>query len=70
MQAIPPLLPTLVSEFALSYAAASSLLWLAAIPGVLLSILGGVLTGRFGVRRFAVVETAIMTGGFIVMFCL
>ena len=63
LQAIPPLLPTLIGEFALTYAVASSLVWLAALPGVLLSILGGVLTGRFGVKRFAVVGAAIMTVG-------
>ena len=38
-------------------------MWLAALPGVFLSILGGVLTGRFGVKRFAVVGAGVMTVG-------
>lgn len=63
MQAIPPLLPTLIDEFGLTHAAASSLVWLVALPSVFLSILGGLLTGRFGVKRFAVVGAAIMTAG-------
>jgi MFS family permease len=37
--------------------------WLAALPGVFLSILGGVLTDKFGVKRFAVIGTAIMAAG-------
>jgi len=53
----------LIGEFGLTHATASSLVWLAALPGVFLSILGGVLTGRFGVKRFAVVGAAIMTAG-------
>lgn len=63
MQAIPPLLPTLISQFAITHAVASSLVWLAAVPGVFLSILGGVLTDKFGVKRLAVAGAAIMTAG-------
>ena len=62
-QSIPPLLPTLIGEFGLTHATASSLVWLAALPGVFLSILGGMLTSRFGVKRLAVVGAGIMTGG-------
>ena len=63
MQAIPPLLPTLIGEFGLTHAAASSLVWLAALPSVFLSIPGGGLTGRFGVKRLAVIGAALMTAG-------
>lgn len=63
MQAIPPLLPTLTGEFGLTHATASSLVWLAALPSVFLSIPGGWLTGKLGVKRFSVVGTAIMTAG-------
>jgi MFS family permease len=62
-QSIPPLLPTLIGEFGLTHTSASSLVWLAALPGVFLSILGGLLTGRFGVKRLAVLGAAIMTAG-------
>jgi len=51
----------LIGEFGLTHAAASSLAWLAALPGVFLSILGGLLTGKFGVKRLAVVGATIMT---------
>ena len=50
LQAIPPLLPMLIEEFKMSFTLASSLIWLVAIPGLLISILGGLLSTRYGVR--------------------
>lgn len=61
LQSVPPLLPTLIKEFGLRYAAASSLMWLVALPGVLLAMLGGSLTEKYGVKPLAITGTAIMT---------
>jgi len=61
LQSVPPLLPTLIKEFGLRYAAASSLMWLVALPGVLLAMLGGSLTEKYGVKPLAIIGTAVMT---------
>jgi MFS family permease len=60
MQAIPPILPTLIGQFGLGFALASSLMWLVALPGLLLSILGGFLTQKFGVKPLSITGTAVM----------
>jgi len=61
LQSVPPLLPTLIKEFGLRYTAASSLMWLVALPGVLLAMLGGSLTEKYGVKPLAIIGSAIMT---------
>jgi len=61
LQSIPPLLPTLIKEFELGYTDASSLMWLVALPGVLLAMLGGSLTEKWGAKPLAIAGTAIMT---------
>ncbi|MFC1968128.1 nitrate/nitrite transporter [Chloroflexota bacterium] len=50
MQSLPPLLPSLMSEFRISYATAGSLMTFVALPGLFLSILGGTLVFRYGLR--------------------
>ena len=50
LQAIPPLFPMLIDEFKMSFTLASSLMWLVAIPGLLISILGGLLATRYRVK--------------------
>lgn len=50
LQAIPPLFPMLIEEFKMSFTLASSLMWLVAIPGLLISILGGLLATRYRVK--------------------
>ena len=54
MQAIPPLLPMMIGEFGLSFTVASSLMWLVAVPGVFLSLLGSILTEKYGVKPMLV----------------
>ena len=66
LQAIPPLLPTLIKEFGLRFTVASSLMWLVALPGVLLAILGGLLTEKYGVRRLIIIGTGIMAASSVV----
>ena len=43
LQAIPPILPILIEEFSLTFTMASTLVWLVAVPGILISIIGGLL---------------------------
>ncbi len=59
MQAIPPLLPLIIEEFSLSFTIASSLMWFVALPGVFISILGGILTGKYGVKMFLIIGLSI-----------
>ncbi len=61
MQAVPPLLPTLIKEFGLGFTSASSLMWVVALPGLLLAIIGGLLTEKYGVKALSIAGTAVMT---------
>ena len=61
LQAVPPLLPTLIKEFGLGFTSASSLMWLVALPGLLLAIIGGLLTEKYGVKALSIAGTAVMT---------
>ena len=51
LQAIPPLFPMIVQEFKIGFTAASSLMLLVALPGLFISILGALLTGRYGIKK-------------------
>lgn len=55
MQAMPPLFPMVMTEFKVSFTTMSSLLWLVAVPGLFLSVLGGLLTEKYGVRSILTV---------------
>ncbi len=59
MQAIPPLFPMIIEEFKLSFTMASSLMWLVAIPGLFISIMGGLLTGKYGVKSLLTIGLSI-----------
>ena len=61
LQTIPPLLPTLIKEFDLGFTTASSLMWLVALPGVFLALLGGLLSEKYGVKRMSIFGTGVMT---------
>jgi MFS family permease len=60
LQAVPPLLPSLINQFGLGFTVASTLMWFVALPGFLLAILGGFLTERYGVKPLCVAGTAIV----------
>ncbi|MCW4032447.1 MAG: MFS transporter, partial [Candidatus Bathyarchaeota archaeon] len=51
LQAIPPLFPMIVQEFKIGFTVASSLMLLVALPGLFISILGGLLTGKYGIKK-------------------
>ena len=59
MQAMPPLFPMIIQEFGTSFTMTGTLLWLVAVPGLFISILGGLLIGRYGVRTLLTVGLAI-----------
>jgi len=56
------MLPYIVDDFGVGYGSASSLIWLVALPGIFLSILGGILAGRYGVKTICLLGLAIVTG--------
>jgi predicted MFS family arabinose efflux permease len=62
LQSFPPILPDLVHEFGIGYGSASSLMWLVALPGIFLSILGGIMVARYGVKRTCILGLGIVTG--------
>ncbi len=59
MQAMPPLFSMIIQEFGTSFTMTGTLLWLVAVPGLFISILGGLLIGRYGVRTLLTVGLAI-----------
>lgn len=59
MQAMPPLFPMIIQEYGTSFTMTGTLLWLVAVPGLFISILGGLLIGRYGVRTLLTVGLAI-----------
>jgi MFS family permease len=66
-QSIAALGPAMVGELAIDYATLGTLVGLYMLPGVLLSIPGGVLGQRFGDRRVSLAGVALMiVGGVIV----
>jgi len=62
MQSFPPILPYIVDEFGVGYGSASSLMWLVALPGIFLSILGGILSGRYGIKMLCLLGLSIVAG--------
>jgi MFS family permease len=54
LQAIPPILPVLIEEFSLTFTMASTLVWFVAVPGILISIIGGLLSWKYGVRTLMI----------------
>jgi MFS family permease len=62
-QSIPPLIGILVEALNISYARAGALMGLFILPGIFLSIPGGMLTDRFGPRNVGVASLLSLTLG-------
>ncbi|MAF85419.1 MAG: hypothetical protein CL875_02900 [Dehalococcoidales bacterium] len=63
MQAAPPLIPAILSEFHLSHTAAAGVMLFVALPAMLLSIPGGFLADRYGNKRLSVVGLSLVCLG-------
>ena len=62
-QSIPPILPLIVSELHLTYAQSGLLMSLFALPGIFVSLLGGFLADRYGMRPLGTGCFLLMIGG-------
>jgi MFS family permease len=62
-QSIPPILPFILSELHLTYAQSGLLMSLFALPGIFVSLLGGFLTDRYGMRTLGTGCFLLMLGG-------
>jgi len=62
-QSIPPILPFIASEFHLTYAQSGLLVSLFALPGLFISLPGGFLSDRYGMRPLGAVCFLLMIGG-------
>jgi len=62
-QSIPPILPIIISELHLTYAQSGLLMSLFALPGILVSILGGFLADRSGMKPLGTGCFLLMIGG-------
>jgi MFS family permease len=62
-QSIPPILPLIVSELHLTYAQSGLLMSLFALPGIFVSLLGGFLSDRYGIRPLGTGCFLLMIGG-------
>ncbi|MGA2613990.1 MAG: MFS transporter [Spirochaetia bacterium] len=63
LQAVPPLLGSIVSELKVSFANAGLLMSLFALPGVFISIPAGALADRYGERLIGSISFLLMIGG-------
>jgi len=62
-QSIPPILPFILSELHLTYTQAGLLMSLFALPGIFVSLLGGFLADRCGIRPLGIGCFFLMIGG-------
>jgi len=62
-QSIPPILPFILSELHLTYAQSGLLMSLFALPGIFVSLLGGFLADRYGMRPLGTGCFILMIGG-------
>jgi MFS family permease len=62
-QSIPPILPFILSELHLTYAQSGLLMSLFALPGIFVSLLGGFLADRYGIRPLGIGCFFLMIGG-------
>lgn len=62
-QSIPPILPFIISEFHITYAESGLLVSLFALPGLFISLLGGFLSDRYGMRPLGTACFLLMIGG-------
>ena len=51
MQSIPPLIPAIMREFSVDYSTVSTLILLAALPSIVLSIIAGFIAQKYGVKK-------------------
>lgn len=61
--AIPPVLPLIIKEFGLSHAQGGLLMGIFAFPGIVVSILAGMLSDRYGTRVVGTLALALMVLG-------
>lgn len=66
-QSLPPLLPMVKREFALSYSQAGFLIGLYSLPGIALTIPIGIAADRHGPKVIAITSLAAMTAGLLIM---
>jgi len=62
-QSIPPLLPLIISELHLTYAQSGLLMSLFSLPGIFVSLLGGFVADRYGMRSLGAGCFLLMIGG-------
>jgi predicted MFS family arabinose efflux permease len=62
-QSIPPVLPLIISELHLTYAQSGLFMSLFAFPGLFISLLGGFLSDRYGMRPLGMGCFLLMIGG-------
>ncbi len=62
-QSIPPILPLIMSELDLTYAQSGFLMSLFALPGIFVSLFGGFLADRYGMRSLGTSCFLLMIGG-------
>jgi MFS family permease len=62
-QSIPPILPFILSELHLTYAQSGLLMSLFALPGIFVSLLGGFLADRYGMKLLGTGCFLLMIGG-------
>ncbi len=62
-QSIPPILPLIISELHITYAQSGLLMSLFALPGLFISLLGGFLSDRYGMRPLGMGCFLLMIGG-------
>jgi MFS family permease len=61
--AIPPVLPLIIKEFGLSHAQGGLLMGSFALPGIVVSILAGMLSDRYGIKIVGTMALALMVLG-------
>jgi MFS family permease len=62
-QSIPPILPLILTELHLTYAQSGLLMSLFALPGIFVSLLGGFLADRYGIKPLGTGCFILMIGG-------
>jgi ACDE family multidrug resistance protein len=62
-QSIPPILPFVIAELRLTYAQAGLLMSLFALPGLFISLLGGFLSDRYGMKSLGTICFILMIAG-------
>jgi len=63
MQVAPPLIPAIIKDFSLSYAAASGVMLFIALPALVIAIPGGILADRYGKKRICLIGLGLVCLG-------